>query len=81
MTCWNGHMPHMNNDQMHQAVHAYYAAYERSWRQAWQSPVNPLRDVGDESPERQEPRRTTSLPEAKAGDKVDAIDVEYVQVH
>jgi len=80
MTCWSGHIPRMNNDQMRQAVQAYYAAYDRAWTQAWQSPVNPLRDVKKEPPVVKEPQRTTSLPEASASDKAGAIDVVFTRV-
>jgi hypothetical protein len=81
MTCWNGHMPHMTDDQLHQAVHAYTRAqYAANWHQAWASPMNPLRDAHNEPPVSAEPRKTTSLETARQGDKVDAIDVAFTRV-
>lgn len=81
MSCWNGHRPGMTDEQVHQAMHAYYrAAYQQSWQRAWQSPMNPLGAMAPEPPADKEPQRTTSLPPARPGDKVDAIDVEFVEV-
>lgn len=81
MTCWNGHMPHMTEEQIAQATRAYYAAaYSMGWTRAWQSPVNPLRDAHNEPPVSAEPRRTTSLEPARTGDKVGAIDVAFTRV-
>lgn len=82
MTCWNGHLPHMNNDQLHQAMHAYYrAAFTQAWdgrmRQQWWVPTGAERPEPAVEPE---PRRSTSLPEARAVDKAGAIEVEFVRV-
>jgi hypothetical protein len=79
MTCWNGHVPHMTDDQVHQAVHAYMSQMNCNWQYAWQSPLNPLRDEPAEPRRRHAPTQPR-LPEAKQGDKVDAIDVEFVRV-
>lgn len=81
MTCWNGHLPHMTDDQVHQAVHAYMMEFDRQWQRAWQSPMNPLRDEPAE-PRKQapRPRKATSLQPARTGDKLEAIDVEFVRV-
>ena len=84
MSCWSGHMPHMSEDQLRQACHAYYrAAYRSAWDRAWQSPMNPLRETAQhETPEAEEPSRArrTSLEEAHPGDKAGAIDAEFVRV-
>lgn len=81
MSCEYGHVPHMTDDQLAQAVHAYErAAYSQAFgtrmqQQGW------VPGAGDqELPARDKPRRTTSLAEAHPGDKVGAIDVEYVRV-
>jgi hypothetical protein len=84
MTCWNGHMPHMNNAQMHQAVHAYFAAYQSQVAQRLDESIFLQHQApwaaATETPAEQKPKRTTSLAEARPGDKVGAIDVAYVRV-
>ena len=82
MSCWNGHVPHMTDAQINQAIHAYYQAeYARQFSRAWGSPLNPLREAEpSELPEHPKPHRTTSLAEARPADRVGAIDVEYVRV-
>ena len=94
MTCWSGHVPHMNEEQLSQATRAYYrAAMNRAWTHAWQSPVNPFTTsqtinldwatAHNEPPVSAEPSaraRQTSLEEARQSDKVDAIDVAFVRV-
>lgn len=81
MSCWNGHMPHMTEAQLRQAIEAYTRAqYAANWTHAWQSPLNPLGADRQEPPVQSQPRRTTSLPEATAGDKAGAIEVEFVRV-
>jgi hypothetical protein len=83
MSCWSGHMPRMNEDQLRQACHAYYrAAYHSAWDQAWQSPMNPLKDAIEEPSVNADPSRarSTSLEEARPGDKAGAIDAEFVRV-
>jgi hypothetical protein len=84
MTCWNGHVPRMNNDQMHQAVHAYFAAYQSQVAQRLDESIflqgQPPWTGGREPPEHSQSRRTTSLAEARPADRVGAIDVEYVRV-
>lgn len=80
MTCWNGHILRMNEAQMRQALDAYYQAYDQAWQrrmaQQWWVPGAAPR----ETPERQQPRRRTALEEARPGDKVDVLDVEFVRV-
>jgi hypothetical protein len=92
MSCWSGHMPRMNEDQLRQASEAYYrAAYNRAWTHAWQSPMNPFSyqpeqqvhwQADQEPPVQQEASRarSTSLEEARPGDKTGAIDVAFVRV-
>lgn len=83
MSCWGGHMPHMSEDQLRQACHAYYrAAYHSAFASAFSSPMNPLRDANQEPPVQQESSRArrTSLEEARPGDKAGAIDAEFVRV-
>lgn len=83
MTCWNGHVPHMSEDQLRQACQAYYrAAYHNAWDGAWSSPMNPLRDAPREPPVKPDHARarSTSLEEARPGDKAGAIDAEFVRV-
>lgn len=79
MTCWNGHLPHMNDDQIDQAVHTYLHAWDAQFEARWaQQPwAPPLEPRSARPPKSQSP---TSLAEARAGDKVNAIDVEYVRV-
>ena len=80
MTCWNGHLPHMTDDQVHQAVHTYME-FDLQWQHAWQSPMNPLRDEPAEPSRlnRQVPKKQRLGP-ASTGDKAGAIDVEFVRV-
>lgn len=76
MTCWNGHMPQMSDDQMAQAIHAYMHAFEARWReQPWAPPMEePSRKSSPKAKSR------TSLPEAREVDKAGAIEVEFVRV-
>lgn len=75
MTCWHGHVPHMNDDQMAQAVHAYLHAFEARWQQ---QPWAPRLEPEKERPPSRQSR--PALPQATAADKLEAIDVEFVRV-
>jgi hypothetical protein len=91
MTCWEGQMPYMNEDQLRQATRAYFrAAMDRAWQEAWRTPLNhgttsqatgPAWAATEptEPPASKESRRT-SLPRASASDKAGAIDVAFVRV-
>lgn len=84
MTCWNGHLPHMTDAQLRQATEAYAqasAAFHHSFQARMQSQWwAPTGAIHEEPPVATKPRRTTSLAPARAGDKLGAIDVEYVRV-
>lgn len=83
MTCWNGHRPDITREQLRQAIYTYYQAASRH---GWpQSPSGPAAQASRE-PDAEEwehpPQhaRRTSLPEARAQDKVGAITVEFVRL-
>ena len=85
MSCWGGQMPHMTDEQMRQAIEAYYGMYKAGFTARWQvSPWTPPLD-----PCHLERPRTASSPKsqsrarletARAVDKAGAIDVEFVRV-
>ena len=79
MSCWEGHVPRMNEDQMRQAVNAYFGEYDMSFMARWQQ----QQWAPQMEPKRERPPRRQSwaaLPRARGEDKVGAIDAEFVRV-